>query len=467
MHYNCRTYNSHKDAANGLRRSFVIAASLAILVLVCSCNPTVAPEEPKAKEASGGAAANANSEVVLSSEGVAAAKIGVVDVVRRQVGGALKATGAVEANPQHIQQVTPLVAGRVESVNVSIGDRVKPGMLLAVIASPQVAQMRARLYEQETRLAIGERNLQRVQQAENRVGVLQAKARLDESEASLARTRRLVELGAGAGKDLTAAETTYKSAKAEYDFQSNISLSREVQEANAEVEAARANIIHAKDELRAFGATDTDVDAGPRDTSRIILLSPSAGIVSERMVNPGSGIESGKPMFTITDISTLWVMANVPESQIDRLRIGTPAEVRAAALGNRALSGRVSYIDTQLNEDTRTAHVRIEVSNPGEILKLGMFAEISFQTGGGTGTNSQDEEIVVPSEAIQRIGERTIVFSPKNDEAGHYLVHDVEVGGEADGFTRILKGLTPGERVVATGGFTLKSHLLRGELKEE
>jgi cobalt-zinc-cadmium efflux system membrane fusion protein len=459
MHYECRTYRS--------RRIFVIAASLAILALLCSCGKATDQGEEKTKESPSGAAASANTEVVLSNEGVAAAKIGLVSVTQRQIGGALKATGAVEANPQQIQQVTPLVSGRVERVNVSIGDRVQSGMLLAVIASPQVAQMRARLYEQETRLAIGERNLQRVQQAENRVGVLQAKARLDESEASLARTRRLVELGAGAGKDLVAAETAYKSAKAEYDFQNNISLNREVQEANAEVEAARASVVHAKDELRAFGAMDSDVDTGSRDTSRIIFLSPSAGIVSERMVNPGSGVEPGKPMFTIADISTLWIMANVSESQIDRLRIGTPADVRTAALGTRVLSGRVSYIDTQLDEETRTAHVRIAVSNPGEVLKLGMFAEISFQTSGTGGKSPKDQEIVVPSEAIQRIGERTIVFSPKDGVAGHYLVRDVEVGGEADGFTRILQGLTPGESIVATGGFTLKSHLLRGELKEE
>jgi cobalt-zinc-cadmium efflux system membrane fusion protein len=327
--------------------------------------------------------------------------------------------------------------------------------------------MRARLYEQETRLAIAERNLQRVQQAENRVGVIQAKARLDEAQANLTRTQRLVELGAGAGKDLTAAEAAYKSARAEFDFQSNISLNREVQEAEAEVEAARSSIVHAKDELRAFGARDTDVDSGERDTSRIIFLAPSAGVVTERMVNPGSGVDAGKPMFTIADVSTLWIMANVPESQIQRLHIGTSAQVRTAALGSRVLSGRVSYIDTQLNEETRTAHVRIEASNPDGLLKVGMFAEVSFQIRDDAGKSGKDRELVVPSESIQRIGERTIVFIPKQGEAGHYLVRDVEAGGEAEGFTRILHGLTAGEKVVSVGGFTLKSHLLRGDLKEE
>jgi membrane fusion protein, heavy metal efflux system len=448
-------------------RNCVATASLMIITLVCSCQKAKAPEGPSEKESTGAAASNSESEVVMSSKGVAAAKIGVVEVTEREIGGDLKATGSVEADPQRMQQVTPLVAGRVERVTVSIGDRVQAGRPLAIISSPQIAQMRARLYEQETRLAIAERNIQRVQQAENRVGVIQAKARLDEAEANVNRTRRLVELGAGAGKDLTAAETAYKSAKAEFDFQSNISLNREVQEANAEVEAARSNIVHAKDELRAFGAREADVDSGERDTSRIIFLAPSAGVVTERMVNPGSGVDAGKPMFTIADVSTLWIMANVPESQINRLHIGTSAQIHTAALGSRALSARVSYIDTQLNEETRTAHVRIEAPNPNELLKVGMFVEVSFQIRDDVGKNAKNRELVVPSEAIQRIGERTIVFIPKQGGAGHYLVRDVEAGGESEGFTRILHGLTAGEMVVSDGGFTLKSHLLRGDLKEE
>src|SRR5260370_35846615 len=104
--------------------------------------------------------------------------------------------------------------------------------------------MRGNLRAAETKLSLAQRNLTRVQRAENRVGVLSAKAKLDEAEATLRRTRRLIELGVGAGKDLVAAEAAYKTAKAEYDFQSNISLNREVQEAQAEAEMARTEVYH-------------------------------------------------------------------------------------------------------------------------------------------------------------------------------------------------------------------------------
>src|SRR5678815_1489982 len=105
--------------------------------------------------------------------------------------------------------------------------------------------------------------------------------------------------------------------------------------------------------------------------------------------------------------------------------------------------------------------------SPDGLLKVGMFAEVSFQIRDDAGKSGRDRELVVPSESIQRIGERTIVFIPKQGEAGHYLVRDVEAGAETEGFTRILHGLTAGEKVVSDGGFTLKSHLLRGDLKEE
>ena len=412
------------------------------------------------------AAAQANdkptvsNEVVLSAEAVKSAGIEIEGVTQRPAIALLRVTGTVESNQQQTQEVTPLVDGRVERVFAKLGDRVRAGAPLAEVSSPQIAQLHARLHEAETKLQLAERNLQRVQRAENRVGVLQAKAKLDETEAALNRTRRLIELGAGAGKDLVAAEAAYKTAKAEYDFQSNISLNKEVQEAQALVETTRADISHIKDEMRALGA---DPAADDHNTSIITLRTPSSGTISERLVNPGTGFESGKHLFTIANLATVWVVANVPEAQVSQLHTGTPAEVRSAALGSEAIAGRITYIDPQLNEETRTARVRVDVANPGERLRVGMFAEIGFQT---TTSATAAEELMVPSAAVHRIGERTIVFVPKN-EPGRFEARDVQLGGETEGYIRVLGGLQAGERVVTKGSFTLKTRLLRGELEEE
>ncbi len=135
------------------------------------------------------------TEVVLPTEALSSIGIEIVGVTQRPAVARLTVTGSVAANQQQMQQVTPLVGGRVEHVNVALGDRVRAGTVLATISSPQIAEMRGNLRAAETKLSLAERNLTRVQRAENRVAVLQAKAKLDEAEATLRRTRRLVELG--------------------------------------------------------------------------------------------------------------------------------------------------------------------------------------------------------------------------------------------------------------------------------
>ncbi|HEY6806088.1 MAG TPA: efflux RND transporter periplasmic adaptor subunit [Pyrinomonadaceae bacterium] len=406
------------------------------------------------------------SDVKLSPEARSAAGIEVEGVTQRPAVAMLRVTGTVETNPQQTQLATTLVSGRVERVNVVLGDRVRSGSVLAVISSPEVAEMHGKLLEAETRLKLAERTLERVQRAENRVAVIQAKAKLDEAEATLRRTRRLIELGAGAGKDLIAAEAAHKTAKAEYDFQNNISLSREVQQAQAEAETARVDLRHTRQSLVTLGAhlTEGERDNPRENISLVRVHSAVSGTITERQVNVGSGIQAGTPLFTVANISTVWVIANVPEAQLGSLRVGTPAEVRSAAVGGGALAGRVNYIDPRLNEETRTGRVRVELANPGQRLKSGMFVEVGFQAGTGSGSG---EELVIPSTAVQRIGDRMVVFLPKEGEEGTFTVRDVELGGEVEGYHRVLNGLKLGDKVVTKGSFILKTQLMKGELGEE
>ncbi len=409
------------------------------------------------------------SEVELSPTALAAAGIEIVDVTERPAVVLLRVTGAVEPNQQETQQVTPLIPGRVVRVNVVLGDHVRAGALLAIISSPEVAEMHGKLHEAETRLALAEQNYARVQRTENRATVIQAKARLDEAEATLRRTQRLIELGAGAGKDLVAAEAAHKTARADYDYQSNISINREVQQARSEAEIARVEVLHLRNSLGALGAelSEAGDSKASHDTSLVALRAPVAGAVTERHINAGAGVEAGKPILTISNLSTVWVIANVPEGQVNSLRVGTPAEIRSAALGQNAIAGRVTYIDTTLNEETRTGRVRVEIANPGERLKFGMFVEVGFETGAtGVGTASS-QELVIPDEAVQRIGERSAVFVPKEGETGRFEVRDVQLGGTVDSYRRVLSGLAIGDRVVTKGSFALKTQLMKKSLGEE
>lgn len=484
----------NNSAQPSSKRKLIVAAGLLALVVVLGFwlwprGEKTGQQEAKAGAETGHAGEHEGEgrEVELSEEALQAAKIETAEVTEQAPGEVLRVTGSVETNQQQTQQATPLVSGRVERVNVALGDRVGKGAVLAMIASPQIAEMHGKLHEAETALAIAQRNYERVQKAENRVAVLQAKARLDEAEAGFRRTQRLIELGAGAGKDLIAAETAYKTAKADYDFQSNITLNREVGEARAAVDTARVDVKHIRDQLAALGApvAEGEKDDDHRhDTSLIALRAPIGGAVTERLVNAGAGVEAGKPLFTIANIANLWVIANVPEAQVRRLRVGTPAQVRATG-GEEAITARVTYIDPTLNEETRTARVRVEMANPGEHFKVGSFVEVSFKTGIQVGAPIEIG-LAIPDEAVQRIGERIVVFVPKDEagheeekekpgaakgekkeEAGKFEVREIEIGGVTEGMRRVTGGLKAGERVVTRGSFTLKTQLMKGELGEE
>lgn len=415
------------------------------------------------KEEEGHSENEEGQEVRLDPESIESAGIEVEGVTQRPAIAKLYVTGAVELNPEKTEMATPLVGGRIEQVFYGVGDYVERGATLAVISSPQLAQMHGKMHEARTRHELAQRNLVRVQRSENRVAVTQAKAKLDEAEATLRRTRRLIELGAGAGKDLVTAEANYRTAKADYDFQSNISLNKEIQEARAEVETSRVDLHHIEDEMRSLGVTvrANEPDNHARDTSLVAVRSPLSGVVTERKFNAGAGIEAGASMFSISNLSTVYVIANVPEANIGRLMVGAVAEIRSNSAGS--FNGRISYIDPRLDEATRTARVRLEVPNPQGRLRAGTFTEVGFYT--GTSVES-GEELVVPSGAIQREGDKTIVFIPKENEPGAFEIREIEIGGEMEGYTAVKSGLKLGEKVVSKGSFTLKTQMQKGEMGE-
>ena len=422
------------------------------------------PTAEEHKEEAGHSDDEKGKEVKLDPETLESAGIVTEAVTQRPAIARLVVTGAVELNPETTEMATPLVGGRIERVFYGVGDSVTKGAVLAVISSPQLAQMHGKMHEAKTKYELAERNLTRVQRTENRVAVLQAKAKLDEADATLKRTRRLIELGAGAGKDLIAAETAYKTAKADHDFQSNIALNKELQEARAEVETARVDLRHIEDELRALGVP---VESGKpddhrEDSSLVTLRAPLSGAITERKFNAGAGIEAGVPVFSISNLGTVYVIANVPEVNMARLRIGSIAEINSPAIGT--VSGRVSYIDPKLDETTRTGRVRLEVPNAQGKLRAGMFAQVGFYTGTNEATG---EELVVPSTAIQRSGDKTIVFVPREDEPGAFEVREIEAGADINGYTKVIEGLELGEKVVTKGSFTLKTQLEKGAMGDD
>lgn len=385
-------------------------------------------------------------------------RIEVVTATTKRPTGSFSVAATVEPNQQQLQQITPLVAGRVSDIYVSLGDQVTRGMLLVRIDSPQVAELHGKLHEAETRLRLAKITLNRVQQAANRVNILKAKATLDEAESTLKRTKQLVSEGLTARKDLVAAQSEYERAKADYNFQKDISLNREVAEAKAEYSTALTEAEHIKDGLRALDAhLPAEGEGKEHDISSIELHSPISGTVIERFANPGTGFEQGKPLLTIANTSNLWVIANVPEKQMRHVRVGSRARV---IIGKKTVSGTVNYVDPRLNEDTRTARVRIEISNPGGKIQVGSFAQVEFGTPVETSA-----DLFVPEAAVQTVEGDSVVFV--KEDSGQFAIRKVQVGPAVEGMIPVLSGLRQSESVAANGSFVLKSKLLKEKLGDE
>jgi cobalt-zinc-cadmium efflux system membrane fusion protein len=381
----------------------IVLASAAMVVWTTWTRSEPAEEREHEQAA---ARETSSHEVRVSRDVLAAAGIEIVPVTVGMAADRVQTTGVVETNQQQIHHVTPLVGGRVERVHVSLGDRVQTGTVLLTLSSPQIAELEGNLRAAEAKLA--------------------------QADATLARTQRLVDLGAGAGKDLVAAE--------------------------AEQRTARAQVAQLRQSLQVLGAPPRD-DAG--QASMVAIRSPMAGNVIERGVNAGAWIEPGTSVLTLADLTTVWVVANVPEGRLSLVRLRAPVEIRAPTL-SAAFVGRVNYLDPQLDQETRTARVRVDVSNPEQRLKIGMFVEMTIEGPPDTRATA----LTVPAEAIQRIGERTVVFVP-TAEAERFEVRDIDVGDEIQGRRIVRSGLAAGDRVVTGGGFTLKSQLLRGQFGEE
>ena len=207
----------------------------------------------------------------------------------------------------------------------------------------------------------------------------------------------------------------------------------------------------ARQRLALLGMSEEQVAAVERDArvhNRMTLRSPISGVVAELGAREGMTVASGATLFRIAGLDTVWVVAQVPESQAALLVPGAQADVRVPAYPNERFAGRVSAILPELSTTTRTVRARLEVQNPGGRLKPGMYATLSFAAPG-------KEALVVPADAVIRTGVRSVVILAEAE--GRFRAAEVETGMEAGGNVEIRKGLNAGDKVVVSGQFLIDS----------
>ncbi len=187
----------------------------------------------------------------------------------------------------------------------------------------------------------------------------------------------------------------------------------------------------------------------------LTLHSPTKGVVTHKMVQEGMYVEPGMNLYTIADISQVWVYADIYEYELPWLRVGQEAEMTLSYLRGRTFQGRITYIYPFLDKKTRTVKVRMEFDNPDWELKPDMYANVKVQSVVSEAT------LVVPVEAVLRSGERDVVIVMK--ESGKFLPRNVQIGAEGEGYYQILSGLDEGDQVVTSAQFLIDSE---SKLKE-
>ncbi|MBS1791061.1 MAG: efflux RND transporter periplasmic adaptor subunit [Acidobacteria bacterium] len=321
---------------------------------------------------------------------------------------ALRTTGTVEPNIYKQVPVLPITGGIVRDVSAQLGDKVTRGQKLAVIFSTELSEAQA--------------------------GYLKMQAEIERHHHHYRRMEKLVEIGAASRE--------------------------EFEQATAEYKTEQANLSAMRQRLVLLGMSPKQIeDMGKSDqiSSLIVIEAPSTGTVLSRTVNVGEVLMAGKELFRIADLSSIWVIGQVYEKDFAVVRIGSPAIITTQAYPGRTFKGRVSYIDPRVEPQTRTAQVRVEVVNPGDMLRLGMFVDVNF---GGTPPVNSQSAVSVPRSALQFIGDNQVVYIA-GDKPGAFVQRKVMAGAETDGVTQIVSGLNSGEQVVTEGSFLLRAESLK------
>ncbi len=392
-------------------------------------------------------------------------------------------TGVVQSNAYKETPVISLLGGVLRSVRGELGQYVGKGQTLAVIFSDELAASQSRYLALQTEAQTAKQNYDRtarlvkispisnaeLDQALARLKTVQAE--LEENRKRYERSVKLVAIGALSREELEQATTKYRASEADvneakrrYDRAVKIAeinpVSRnEFEQAAVKRQTAESDLVTAKQRLLLLGLSPQKVNSlrSPSQiTSEIALMAPISGTITKRDVNAGEVVEANKELMRVTNLASVWVIAQVYEKDLSLLRQGSGASVATDAYPGRLFRGQVTYIDPNISPETRTAQIRVELDNPGQVLKIGMYVNVAF---GSMGTAERTMP-TIPSSAVQNMNDKQVVFVA-TDKPNVFGVKSVRLGKENSGRFVVLEGLNVGDKIVTDGSFLLRAEILK------
>lgn len=329
----------------------------------------------------------------------------------------VEAPGVLALDEKRTARLGSTVEGMVTRAIAEVGDRVRPGQPLAEMMSHVVHDSWAAY-----RKAVAERRRRETEQVF---------AKQNEE-----RAKRLFEAKAVSRQDVQRAEADRVAADEQLDM-------------------AQTEVRRAEEELEHYGITNAEDPSGEAG-EYIPVRSPLHGVVLEKSVTQGTAVTVGTPLYMVADLSELWAVAEIDETQLPLVRAGRPTELRVAAYPGETFAGRITFVGDTVNPKTRRVTVRCQVSNADGRLKPEMYAQVTLSAG------EPRAVLAVPQAAVQEIEGQPVVFV--RTAKGAFEKRDVAVGAEAEGWVEVKSGVKDGESVASTGSFLLKSELLKASM---
>ena len=323
------------------------------------------------------------------------AAIRIEAVVEREIADVFAVAAKVQFDEERVARIVVPLGGQVIDLRVKVGDAVRRGDALCAINSREAAA------------SVGE--------------YIEARKDVELAEKTAAMT-----------EDLFAHEAASRIA---------------MQQAQSDLAKARSRAARTEESLRVLGLNPRDDLA--EFNGRLPITAPLTGIVIDRRVTAGQFVQSdGTPIMTIADLSTVWVIGDVFERDLQRVSPGQTASITTAAYPGETFHGRVNYISDSIDAATRTAKVRVSVANPGGRLKPEMFASVSLDL------EAHNRVMLVPADAVFTEDGRAFVYAEIG--RGRFVRRAVDVAPSEGPLRRVLAGLRPGDRVVVDGALLLR-----------
>lgn len=366
---------------------------LLIPVLLAACGEKPRPEPAQTER----------DALAISADAELAGRLEVAALGISEVRELLRVPGRIEADENRMARVGAPVNGRITDLQATVGEDVKRGGVLATINSTELSSAQ--------------------------LGFLKAQSQRELAARSAARAKQL--------------------------FDADVIGSAELQRRQSELTMAEAEVGAAADQLKVLGMSGAAVNrlAETRSINSLAqIVATVSGTVIERKVTEGQVVQPADPVFLVADLSSVWVVAEIPEQNAGSIRIGEEVAVELAALPGRTVNGRLTFVSPVVNAQTRTVQVRLDLPNPRREYKPDMLASVLIQ-------GKPQQRLTVPSEAVVREDNKDHVFVRTGENA--YRLRTLQLGIEYQGRRVVESGLREGELVVVNGAFHLNNERKR------